>query len=141
MITEKGYSKDLSILPEGIALTLPVQFFENRDTTPALFKPMFERYMAREDAIWNFRLTNLPTLEKLSNIYLVYLIFDKHIQYQCNFLQIERNVSKVFYDSPDGKVRRFPASNWVLFTGPAIAPPEPWPQKGFQGFRYTTKLF
>lgn len=141
MITEAGYSKDPGIIPEGIALTLPVQFFQERGTTSDKFKKMFERYMSREDAVWNFRLTNLPTLEKLSSIYLVYLIFDKHIQYQCNFLNVERNVSKSFYDSPDGIVRHYEASNWVLFTGPAIAPPYPREQKGFQGFRYTTKLF
>lgn len=33
MITDKGYSKDASIIPEGIALTLPVIFFEDRGMT------------------------------------------------------------------------------------------------------------
>ena len=137
MITKNGYSKDLSIIPEGIALTLPVAFFEDRQMTTDQFKKLFERYMSREDAIWNFRIKNLPTKE----IYLVYLIFDGHIQYQCNFIQMERNVAKSFNDSPDGKTRDFAPCNWILFTGPAIKPKHPRPQRGFQGFRYTTQLF
>lgn len=133
MITENSYSKDPFIQPEGIALTLPVMWFENRGWTVEKFKPHFERFMQREDAIWNFRLTNLPT----KDFYLVYMVFGGFIQYQCNLVQIERNVAKTFHDAPDGKPIVFAASNWILITGPAIAPPYPMPQKGFQGFRYT----
>jgi hypothetical protein len=137
MITQNGYSKDLSIMPEGIMLTLPVMFFEDRGMSTEQFKDLFERYMAKDDAIWNFKLTNLPKHE----IAWVYLIFDKHVQYRLNFVQYERNKTKAFRDSHDGKIRHFPNLNWVIFTGPAIKPPHPWPQKGFQGFRYTTFLF
>ncbi|WP_315823034.1 hypothetical protein [Paraflavitalea speifideaquila] len=137
MITSKGYSKDPSIQPDGIVLTLPVAFFEDRGMTTEEFKPMFERYMRQEDAIWNFKLTNLP----LHDVAFVYLVFDKQIQYRCQFIMYERNVSKEFYDAPDGQVRSFPPTNWVLFTGPVVKPPYEWPQKGFQGFRYSTKLF
>lgn len=131
------YSKDPNIVPEGIALTLPVMFFEDRKMTTAQFKKVFERYMKREDAIWNFRLSNLPTMDVLY----VYLIFDRQFQYRCNLVMYERNKAKAFDDSPDGVVRKFPPSNWVLFTGPIVKPQDEWPQKGFQGFRYTTKLF
>lgn len=137
MITPNGYSKDPFIRPEGIMLTLPVQFFEDRKTDIPSFIKMFERYMAREDSLWNFRLTNLPT----QDIAWVYLVFDKKVQYRLNFVQYERNVSKVFNDAPDRKVRRFPNANWVIMCGPPVKPPYEWPQKGFQGFRYTTKLF
>jgi hypothetical protein len=103
----------------------------------AEFEKMFVRYMRRDDAIWNFRLTNLP----LHDVAYVYLIFEGFIQYRGNLVQYERNVAKEFYDAPDCKVRSFPPSNWVLFTGPVIPAPREWPMKGFQGFRYTTKLF
>lgn len=138
MIIPGGYSKDPNIKPEAIVLTLPVQFFENRRAGIEQFKKMFVRYMAREDALWNFRLTNLPTIEDIA---WVYLIFDKRLQFQCNFVQYERCVSKSFKDAPDGQVRHFPESNWVIMTGPVIAPPEPYELRGFQGFRYSTKLF
>lgn len=137
MITAKGYSKDPSIMPEGIMLTLPTMFFEDRKTGIDDFKRMFERYMVRDDAIWNFKLTNLP----LHDVAYVYLVFDKQVQYRVNLVCYERNVSKQFKDAPDLKVRNFPNCNWVLLTGPVTKPPYEWPQKGFQGFRYTTKLF
>jgi hypothetical protein len=137
MITDRGYSKDPTIVPEGIMLTLPTVFFEDRKMTIEQFKKVFERHMARGDAWWNFKLTNLP----VHDVAYVYLIFDKHVQYRCNLIQYERNVSKSFKDAPDGKTRHFENCNWVLFTGPVVKPPHEWPQKGFQGFRYTTKLF
>ena len=137
MITPKGYTKDPSIRPDGIMLTLPVMFFEDRGMDTKSFKALFERYMSQDDALWNFRLTNLPK----HDIAFVYLVFDKQVQYRLNFVQYERNVPKTFKDSPDRKVREFPPSNWVIMCGPPIKPPNKWPQKGFQGFRYTTMLF
>jgi hypothetical protein len=137
MITATGYSKDPSIMPEGIALTLPVAFFQDRGMSYAEFEKMFVRYMRRDDAIMNFRLTNLP----LHDVAYVYLIFDGFLQYRANLVMYERNTAKEFNDAPDGKIRSFPPSNWVLFTGPVIKAPHDIPMKGFQGFRYTTKLF
>lgn len=137
MITSNGYSKDPSIMPEGIMLTLPVAFFDDRGTEIGPFIKMFERYMSREESLWNFRLTNLPK----HDIAWVYMVFDKKVQFRLNFVQYERNISKTFHDAPDGKVRTFPNCNWVIMCGPAIKPPHEWPQKGFQGFRYTTQLF
>lgn len=118
-------------------LTLPVQFFEDREMNIDQFKKVFERHMAGEESWWNFKLTNLPTVD----VAYVYLVFDKQVQYRCNLMQYERNVSKQFKDSHDRRVRNFDNCNWVLFTGPVVKPPHEWPQKGFQGFRYTTKLF
>lgn len=137
MITPTGYSKDPSIKPEGIVLTLPVAFFEDRKAGIEQFKKMFVRYMERDDALWNFRLTNLPKHE----VGWVYLNFDKQIQFRTNFVQYERNVSKSFKDAPDGKIRDFPNANWVIMCGPAVAPPDRYELPGFQGFRYCTKLF
>lgn len=143
MITPTGYSKDPNLIPEGIVVTLPVQFFDNRNAGIEAFKKMFVRYMAKEDALWHFRLTNLPTT---NNIGWVYLIFDKKIQFQCNFVEYERNVSKKFKDAPDNTIRFFAKANWVIMTGPAIPPPSGshWaenPKRGFQGFQYSLKLW
>lgn len=137
MITEKGYSKDPSIIPEGIVLTLPVAFFKDRGISPAEFEKMFVEYMQEDDAIWNFKLTNLP----LQDVAYVYLIFDGFLQYRAQLVQYERNVAKEFHDAPDRQVRSFPPTNWVLFTGPVVKCPYVRELKGFQGFRYCTKLF
>ena len=137
MITAEGYSKDPMLLPEGIMLTLPTMFFEDRKMSTEEFKKVFERHMQGEGTYWNFKLTNLPTHEVLY----VYLVFEKKVQYRCNLMMYERGKSKSFKDSSDKKVRHFKNTNWVLFTGPVVKPPHEWPQKGFQGFRYSTKLF
>jgi hypothetical protein len=137
VITAQGYSKDTSIIPEGIMLTLPIAFFEDRGMTIDEFKEYFEQFMSDEESYWNFKLKNLP----LHDVVYVYLVFDKHVQYRVNFMQYERNRSKSFEDAIDGKIREFPNQNLVLFTGPVVKPPHEWPQKGFQGFRYTTTLF
>lgn len=138
IIGPSTYSKDPNIRPEGIALTLPVAFFQERGMTTDQFKKLFERYMRREDALWNFRLTNLPTIDDIA---WVYLIFDKQFQYRCNFVGYERGVAKSFSDAPDGITREFMPSNWVTFTGPVVAAPTGWDQRGHQGFRYTIFLF
>lgn len=137
IIGPSKYSKDPLLIPEGIALTLPTMFFEDRGMTPDKFKPYFERLMRQDDMLWNFKLTNLP----LHDVAWVYLIFDRHIQYRLNFVQYERNKSKTFKDSTDSQVREFPNCNWVIMCGPPVKAPYEFPQKGFQGFRYTLKLF
>ncbi len=137
MITKQGYSKDPTIMPDGIVLTLPKMFFNDRNTGIEEFKVLFERYMKQEDGLWNFKLTNLPKHE----VCFVYIVFDGKIQYRCNLVAYERNVSKSFKDAPDNKVREFPNCNWVLLSGPAVKPPHEFIQKGFQGFRYCTQLF
>ncbi len=138
MITSNGYSKDPNIIPEGIVITLPKIYFEETGVGTGFFVKSFEQYMDDEEAVWNFKLKNLPKLD----VAFVYIIFDKEIQYRANLVMYERNVSKVFQDPPYfGKVREFKNKNWVLLTGPIVKPPYEIPLKGFQGFRYCTKLF
>jgi hypothetical protein len=131
------YSKDPSIIPEGIAVTLPVAFFEDRGWTVETFCQMFERHMRKEDSIWNFKITNLPTID----VAFVYLVFGGEIKFRVNFVMMERGVTKTFNDSPKNGFYHHETANWIILSGPAVRPPHEWPQKGFQGFRYTTKLF
>lgn len=112
-------------------------FFEDRGMTPDEFKKVFERHMRQEQSWWNFKLTNLPKHDVLY----VYLVFAGEVQYRCILVNYERDTSKSFKDSRDQKIRHFTKCNWVLFTGPVVRPNPPIPMKGFQGFRYTDKLF
>jgi hypothetical protein len=123
--------------PDGIILTFPKMFFEDRGMSASEFEKLFERQMRPDGSYWNFKLTNLPKHEVLY----VYLVFDGFIQFRCNLVGYERNVSKSFKDSPDQQVREFPNCNWVIFTGPVVRPTEDFPKQGFQGFRYTHKIF
>lgn len=137
MITQKGYSKDPNIIPEGIALTMPIAFFEDRKMTYDEFRIEFETTLAQENGEWYFVKKNLPKFDVL----FVYIIFDKKIQYRTNLVCFERNSTKSFADAPDQQIRTFEKKNWIILSGPAIKAPYDIPQKGFQGFRYTTKLF
>ncbi len=129
--------KDLSQPPEALILTMPVAFFKDREMTEEQFGELFERFMQKPDSLWNFKKTQLPTQE----VIWVYLIWSGKIQFRLNFVDIERNKTKVFTDSWDGKVRTFPAQNWIILSGPAVKAPYEIPMKGFQGHRYTQKIF
>jgi hypothetical protein len=138
IIGPSKYSKDISLKPDSIVLTLPKQFFDDRGWSIEKFNKYFERVMRKEDWLWNFRLTNLPSTNDIAWVYLVYGGF---FQWKMNFVQYERNVSKSFSDGPKKAAREFPNANWVILAGPPVKAPEGWPQKGFQGFRYACNLF
>lgn len=129
--------KDLSEPPEAIILTMPVAFFKDRGMDQEVFGKYFERFMRHEDSLWNFKKTQLPTVE----VAWVYLVWLGKIQFRLNFVEYQRNKSKVFTDAYDGKARSFPKMNWIILSGPAIPAPYDIPMKGFQGHRYTKKLF
>lgn len=137
IIGPSKYSKDKTIIPDSIVVTLPVEFFADRGWDYEGFNKMFYNYMAEDDALWNYRLTNLPT----KDVAWVYLVYDGKFQFRTNLVQIERNVSKTFGDGPTGEEWDFPNANWLILSGPAIVAPEGWEQKGFQGFRYAYQLF
>lgn len=124
-------------LPEAILLTLPVAFFKDRGMTYSEFEKYFDGVMSDPDSLWNFKLTNLPTMD----VAWAYLVFDGFVQYRLNLVQYERNVSKQFNDTPDGIVRVFEACNWVILCGPPVKAPLDIPMRGFQGFRYSKQLF
>lgn len=149
--------------PDALILTMPVAFFLDRAGNPSAyyvhtgndpipytynkklflseymekFNAYFERFMRQEDVTWNFKKKTLPT----QDVAWVYLVWDGKIQFRLNFVCYERNTSKEFSDDFDGRVRKFPNMNWIIMAGPAIRPPYEMPMKGFQGHRYTQKLF
>ena len=122
---------------ESIILTMPVAFFNDRNMTHDEFREVFEEALAEEDGIWNFLKSNLPT----QDVAFVYIVFGGMVQYRTNLVCYERGVAKSFDDAPDGIVREFPPSNWILISGPAIRAPYEIPMKGFQGHRYSKVLF
>jgi len=129
--------KSFSAPPEAIILTMPVAFFKDRNMPEDKFADYFERYMRHETATWNFVKKQLPT----QDVAWVYLVWSGKIQFRLNLVCYERNQSKSFDDSWDGKVRHFPEKNWIILSGPAVRPPHDIYIKGFQGHRYTEKLF
>lgn len=129
--------KNQSQPPEAIILTMPVAFFKEREMDQESFGKYFERFMRRPESLWNYKKKQLPTEE----VAWVYLVWNGKVQFRLNFVQYERNKSKTFNDTYDGKVRKFPKMNWIILSGPAIPAPYEIPMKGFQGHRYTQKIF
>lgn len=131
--------KNISISepPEAIILTMPVAFFQDRNMDQESFGKYFQECMSDPDMLWNYKKKQLPTQE----VAWVYLIWSGKVQFRLNFVQYERNVSKVFTDAWDGKPRTFPKMNWIILSGPAVPAPYEIKMQGFQGHRYCKKLF
>lgn len=86
---------------------------------------------------WCHRLTNLPKMEPHDIEYL-YFVVGNRLRWRALVLDYYRNVR--LYD--EGATRYLPTGNWVILTNV-----EPVPAahrraiRGFQGFRYTERLY
>ena len=138
MITATGYSKDPGLLPEGIAITFGKEMMEEQGGIK-LFLTSFQSYMNNYEAgeYWMHKCTNLPTRE----VDVIYIIV------------LNRLWGKVYnggFRKADGKkIIGFSANgcsnvidwNHIILSGPFTHCPFKRTLGGFQGFRYTTKLF
>lgn len=133
MIIATGYSKDPSIIPEGIAITWSKGMIEEGFGTLKVFVEHFMREIEAEDGLWYQKCKNKPK----HNILYVYVIFKNRLRYRCQFVMYERGETTV-YDAYGPK-----QVCWgrIGMTGPVVRCSYKRVLKGFQGFRYTTKLF
>lgn len=122
---------------DGIILTMPVIFFEETGHTSETLCKSFEDEFKNEDGLWYFCKKNLPVKDFLY----VYIVWEGKIQYRLNLAMLERNKTRAFKDTPTSKIRRFPNKNWIVLCGPLVKAPDDFPMKGFQGHRYTHKIF
>jgi len=133
MITEKGYSKDPSIMPEGIAITwskeMIIEGFGNLKT----FIQHFNESVNDDEGLWYQKCRNKPQYDVLY----VYIIYGNKLRYRCQFVLWTKQ-PEVLYDANGEK-----EVEWgrIGMTGPLVKCPFKRKLKGFQGFRYTTKLF
>lgn len=139
MITANGYSKDQGIIPEGIAITFGKEMMIEQGGVKN-FLTNFNYYMACYDEgdYWMHRCKNLPSKE----VDVIYIIV------------LNRLYAKVYNGgyhkhnphfpitglSADGKQKEIDW-NYIALSGPMELCPFKRMLKGFQGFRYTTKLF
>jgi hypothetical protein len=133
MITESGYSKDPSIMPEGIAITFGREMMKNNGGQIAMMKH-FLQTMQNENAYWMHKMLLWPTIEFAD----VYIITLNRLWGKVKFGWYEK--SSTFAYLPDGSDKKVEWPRMVL-VGPFVRCPFKRELKGFQGFRYTTKLF
>lgn len=116
--------------PDGIILTVSRKMYEKNGYRHWLKN--FFHAMRQEDWIYSLRVGNRPKKEVLY----VYLLIGGKIRFRANFVGSMGPTNKTFSDG-----RSMFAKAWVELAGPVKHPAIPIPMKGFQGFRYTEKLF
>ncbi|MEQ1678419.1 MAG: hypothetical protein ABL876_17120 [Chitinophagaceae bacterium] len=133
MITEDGYSKDPNIIPEGIAVTFGKDMI-NEQGGLKTFLAGFTWDMQQEGGYWMHKMKNRPQYD----IAIVYIIIANRLAYKC-FYGDHHKFNTPGY-SADG-VQKLIDWPGIILAGPLTKCPFKRTLKGFQGFRYTTKLF
>lgn len=135
MITATGYSKDQFIQPEGIVITFGREMIEEQGGL-LCFLRNFEECMQEVDdgRFWMHKCSNLPTQEFDK----VYIVVANRLYGRVNFGGAENFPTTGFTANGQEKVIEWKR---IILAGPIEKPPFKRTMKGFQGFRYCTKLF
>lgn len=135
MITAEGYSKDPNIMPEGIAVTFGKDMIADKGGL-LKFMRWFNYNMDKEDGIWYHKMKNTPT----QDIIYVYVIICNRVYCRAAYGgKFKEGVAA--YLTPNSKDRSYMSFSGIALGGPIVKAPRKIIRPGFQGFRYTTKLF
>lgn len=135
MITASGYSKDPSIMPEGIAITFGKEMYNEKGGL-LKFLRWFENIMIDDEGCFMHRLKNKPTIE----VDHIYIIVANRLYCKCFYGGYSNNPGQAFLQPG---ANHYVEIDWsrIYLAGPIEKPTFKRTLKGFQGFRYTTKLF
>lgn len=137
MITANGYSKDPSLLPEGIVITWSADMIRLKGGLLNFIR-YFEKVMQDPDTHWLQKCKNAPTRD----INTVYIIVCNRLAYKCFYGGHEAGETEI--NNGDGvSFSRSEAISWprIIIAGPFEKCPFKRKLRGFQGFRYCTNLF
>lgn len=134
MITPTGYSKDPNIIPEGIAITWGKDLIKEGGGLLAFIRD-FEESFKDENCIWLQKCKHKPKKDSL--LLYVYIILCNQVRYRCFYAGWDIGPTNVRNGTVVKQV------NWprILMSGPFEKAPIKMHFRGFQGIRYTTKLF
>lgn len=137
MITKDGYSKDQSIQPEGIVITWSREMIALKFGLLGFIR-YFEQCMATEEGLWLQKARNPPK----HDITYVYIIVCNQVRYRCFYGGYETGETRV-YNGNGHTFSRSEVIDWprIVLAGPFLKSPVKRELRGFQGFRYCTKLF
>ena len=135
MITENGYSKDPSVMPEGIAITFGKEMMQEQGGAKKFLSNFLEQ-MSFDGAYWMHKCSNLPTRD-IDHIYIIALNRLWGRVYNGGFRRNPTNVIGFTADDRPIDVNW----NFITLAGPFERCPHKRILKGFQGFRYTSRLF
>lgn len=138
MITSNGYSKDPSIMPEGIVVTFSKKMIKEQGGLRHFLQVFEETMNGYEDGhYWMHTCSNLPTMD----IDHIYIVVANRLYARVYSGGFQRNHSKdVVAYGATGK-QKLMDKPFMILSGPLDKCPFKRTLKGFQGFRYCTKLF
>lgn len=125
-----------SEVSEGLIVTLPRAFFTEEKGAMRRFLSEIHQVNTIEDYYWYRVMKNLPKRDVLY----VYLVINNFIKYRFTYGGIVRDKDFAFHRM-DGTFKEFNKANAIILAGPVIKAPMKYPMRGFQGFRYTDKIF
>lgn len=137
MITERGYSKDPTIMPEGIVVTFGQQMIKEQGGLKT-FLSYFERVMAghEEGSYWMHTCSILPKQEPDH----IYIIIANRLYGRAYFGGFQRSIQGAIGRTANGKLKML-EKPFIILSGPLEKCPFKREIRGFQGFRYCSKLF
>ena len=136
MITVNGYSTNNEQI-EGIAVTWGKDLIQEKGGLLSFIRH-FEKSMATEDSTWFQKCRNSPTRD----ILYVYIIVCNQVRYRCYYGGHATGETEIWNgDGHSWSSRSVISWPRIILAGPYEKAPFKIHKKGFQGFRYTTKLF
>jgi len=138
MITANGYSKDPSIMPEGIVVTFGQQMIKEQGGLKTFLKA-FQETMSHHEAgtYWMHTCSNFPKID-IDHIYII-VANRLYGRVYCGGFRRNADADVIGYGAT-GK-QKLMDKPFVILSGPFEKCPHKRTLKGFQGFRYCTKLF
>lgn len=128
MITAEGYSKNPNIIPEGVVITFGKEMMQNNGGQKEMMKYFLE-VISNEEQYWMHKMMKFPKIE-VADVYIVTL----------NRLWGRVKLGWFEKETTFGYSKVIQSTRMAL-VGPFEKCPFKRTLKGFQGFRYSTKLF
>ncbi len=138
MITADGYSKDPTIMPEGIVITWGKDMLDLKGGLRNFLR-YFNEVMQDEETMWLQKCKNAPQ----QDIIYVYIIVDNRLYARGYYGGYQKGETEINVPGAAKSFSRREVIDWsrIVVAGPIERCPFKRELKGFQGFRYCTKLF
>lgn len=138
MITAQGYSKDPSLMPEGIVITWGKDMIDLKGGLKNFLK-YFDEVMQDEETHWLQKCKNSPK----HDIVHVYIIVANRLYARGFYGGYENGETLINTPAAPNSFSRREKISWprIVIAGPIEKCPFKRKLRGFQGFRYCTKLF
>jgi hypothetical protein len=138
MITENGLSKDPTLMPEGIVVTFGQQMIKEQGGLRTFLNAFLETMLQHEEgSYWMHTCSNFPKNESDH----IYIVVANRLWGRVYCGGYRRNADANVIGFGATGLQKLMDKPFVILSGPFEKCPFKRELKGFQGFRYCTKLF